>query len=68
VVPDAPHTAIVGHDAAAIAMDETANESFLMLGYELRLPIGQRDLPFVLSARPVLRNRHGQWLDHIATM
>ena len=59
VVADAPHTAIVGHDAAAIAMNETANELFVMLGHELRLPIGQRDLSFVLSARPVLRKQAG---------
>ena len=57
MVADAPHTAIVGHDAAAIAMDETANELFMMLGYELRLPICQGDLSFVLSSWSMLREQ-----------
>jgi len=55
VVLDAFDAAVVGDDAATVAVDQAADEILRRLIDELLLPRLQRDWPQVLSARTVLR-------------
>jgi hypothetical protein len=63
VVADAPDPTIVRHRAAAIAIDQSANEFFGGFFDEYFMPQLQPDRSQMLSTGPVLGERHGQCLE-----